>query len=266
VTPALRSSEIPADPRLRADVAEYCLRLGDDRLVLGHRLSEWCGHAPILEEDIALTNIALDLLGQATTCLEIAAALERSERSADALAFLRDVRQFRNALLAEQPNGDFAATIVRQFLFDAAASPLLAALTGSSFAPLARLATRAAKETAYHLRHSRTWLVRLGDGTAKSQRRAQRAVDELWAYAGELLAADDLTARLHAAGVLPDLAPIREHVAADIAAALHEATLRAPAVEPPSLTGGRSGLHSEHLGRLLDEMQILPRSHPGARW
>src|SRR4051812_37128838 len=171
---------------------EYLLRLGDDRLVLGHRLSEWCGHGPILEEDIALSNVALDLLGQATMLLRLAGEVEGQGRTEDALAYFRDAVEFRNCQLVELPKGDFAFTIVRQFLFDVYAVVLLDALSASSNAELAAIAAKALKEAKYHVRHSGEWMLKLGDGTDESHRRAQRAVDELWRFTGELFAADDI--------------------------------------------------------------------------
>lgn len=188
------------EPTRRAFV-EYLLRLGDDRLVLGHRLSEWCGHAPILEEDIALTNIALDLIGQATLLLTLAAETEARGRSADALAYLRDARDYRNALLAELPKGDFAVTIVRQFLFSVYSVQLWTALSRSASPELAGIAAKALKEATYHARHAGEWMLRLGDGTDESHRRAQSALDDLWRYTGELFQMDDVDRTLAAAGI-----------------------------------------------------------------
>ncbi|HEY0970424.1 MAG TPA: 1,2-phenylacetyl-CoA epoxidase subunit PaaC [Gemmatimonadales bacterium] len=244
---------------------EYLLRLADDRLVLGHRLSEWCGHAPILEEDIALANIALDLVGQATHFLDLAAAREGRGRTADDLAYFRDAREYLNVQLVELPKGDFAFTIVRQFLFDVYDVLALEALEGSADAELAAIAAKAHREARYHLRHSAQWMLRLGDGTGESHRRAQNALDELWRFTGELFIHDELDARLREAGVAPDLESLRERWAEEVARVVSAATLRLP--EDRSLArGGRQGLHTEHLGLMLAEMQSVARAHPGAQW
>ncbi|HEV8597929.1 MAG TPA: 1,2-phenylacetyl-CoA epoxidase subunit PaaC [Gemmatimonadales bacterium] len=244
---------------------EYLLRLGDDRLVLGHRLSEWCGHGPILEEDIATANIALDLLGQATLFLRLAGAVEGSGRDEDALAYWRDEHEFRNLQLCELPKGDFGFTILRQFLFDAWSVQLLDALSRSSHAELAAIAAKALKETRYHLRHSAEWVQRLGDGTEESRHRMQSALEELWPWTGEFSYQDEVDQALHAQGIVPDLTALREPweiMARDV---LTRATLVIPG-GPPRMSGGRFGRHTEHLGHLLAEMQIVARSHPGARW
>jgi ring-1,2-phenylacetyl-CoA epoxidase subunit PaaC len=244
---------------------EYLVRLGDDRLVLGHRLSEWCGHGPILEEDIATANLALDLLGQATLFLRLAGQVEGAGRDEDALAYWRDENQFRNLQLVELPRGDFGFTTMRQFLFDAWSFHLLGALTRSTHAGLAAVAARAHKENRYHLRHSSEWVLRLGDGTDESHRRMQAALDELWPWTGEFCYQDEVDSVLRADGVAPDLVPLRapwEAMARDV---ITRATLALPA-EPMRMTGGRIGRHTEHLGHLLAEMQIVARSHPGAKW
>lgn len=243
---------------------EYLLRLGDDRLVLGHRLSEWCGHGPVLEEDIALANVALDLIGQATHFLKLAGQVEGKGRDEDALAYFRDAIAYRNVNLVELPNGDFGRTIVRQFLFDAWSVLLLEKLQGAAQAELAGIAGKAHKEARYHVRHSGEWVLRLGDGTEESHRRAQSALDELWPYTGELFAADEVDRAL-AGTVAPEpaaLEPAWRHVVSDV---VHRATLTLPA-DGYMHSGGRQGRHTEHLGHLLDEMQILARSHPGAKW
>ena len=245
--------------------AEYLLRLADDRLVLGHRLSEWCGHAPILEEDIALANVALDLIGQAVALLDLAAAREGRGRTADALAYFRDARDYRNLQLVELPNGDFGTTIVRQFLFDAYDAVLLDALRSSPDAELAGIAAKSLKECRYHLRHSAEWVVKLGDGTAESHRRAQDALDELWRFTGEPFLPDDLDRDLAAAGLAPDPTALRapwERTVQDVVGA---ATLTLPDVRPVA-RGGRQGLHTEYLGHMLAEMQSVARAHPGAEW
>jgi ring-1,2-phenylacetyl-CoA epoxidase subunit PaaC len=243
---------------------EYLLRLGDDRLVLGHRLSEWCGHGPVLEEDIALANVALDLIGQATHFLKLAGQVEGKGRDEDALAYLRDAIDYRNVKLVELPNGDFGRTIVRQFLFDASSVLLLEKLQGAAHAEVAGIAAKAYKEARYHVRHSGEWVLRLGDGTEESHRRAQTALDELWPYTGELFAADE-TDRLLAGGIAPDQAALKPTWGDLVSDVVRRATLTLPA-DGYMHSGGRQGRHTEHLGHLLDEMQILARSHPGAKW
>jgi len=244
---------------------EYLCRLGDDRLVLGHRLSQWCGHAPILEEDIALGNFALDLIGQASALLHLAGEVEGKGRDEDALAFLRDENQFRNAQLVELPIGDFGYTVVRQFLFDAFDVLLLDGLTRSSNETLAGIAGKALKEAKYHLRHSAEWVVRLGDGTEESHGRVQRALNELWPFAFELFETDDVDHAMNAQGVAAEPATLRAQWESTVRDVFAKATLLVPETAR-LVTGGRRGRHTEHLGHMLAEMQILPRSHPGAKW
>ncbi|HKC49889.1 MAG TPA: 1,2-phenylacetyl-CoA epoxidase subunit PaaC [Myxococcota bacterium] len=251
---------------MSAELFELLLRLGDDRLVLGHRLSEWCGHAPIVEEDIALANVALDCIGQASQFLELAGEIEGEGRDADALAFLRDPTQFRNCLLVEQPNGDFAQTIARQVLFDAAGAHVLAQLADSTHERLAAIARKAANEVRYHVRHARDWWLRLGLGTDEAHARLQAGLDELWPHAAELVTPDALDAALCASGVGPDLAAVRVEFERDVAALIAAANLRRPPDAPNASDGGRRGKHSEHLDHLLSEMQCVARAHPGARW
>jgi len=260
MTPTLETS-----PHVREALFEYLLRLGDDRLVLGHRLSEWCGHAPILEEDIALANIALDLIGQATLLLKLAGEIEGAGRSEDALAYFRDSTAFRNVQLVELPKGDFAVTIVRQFLFSAAAYYQLEALERSSHPELAGIAAKAVKETRYHVRHAGEWVIKLGDGTAESHDRAQRALDDLWRYTGELFLPDAVDETLAREGIAPDLAALEPKWRAQVADVVRRATLTLPA-DGYMQRGGRAGRHTEHLGHMLAEMQIVARSHPGAQW
>jgi ring-1,2-phenylacetyl-CoA epoxidase subunit PaaC len=245
-------------------VFEYLLRLADDRLVLGHRLSEWCGHGPILEEDIALANIALDLVGQANLLLR-AAEVEGKGRDADALAFLRDAREYRNALIVELPKGDFGFTIVRQFLFSTFALHQWEALSQSADADLAGIAAKAAKESRYHVRHSAEWVVRLGDGTEESHARAQGALDELWRYTGELFLTDDVERSLVKKGLAVDASTLEAAWRSDVSGLIARATLRLPG-DSYMQRGGRTGAHTEHLGHMLAEMQVLPRTHPGAKW
>ncbi len=244
---------------------ESLLRLADDRLVLGHRLSEWCGHGPILEEDIALANIALDFIGQASMLLKLAGEVEGKGRTDDMLAYFRDAVEFRNVQLVELPNGDFAATIVRQFLFDAWDVLALEQLAGATTEALAGIAAKALKEAKYHLRHSAEWVRMLGDGTAESHQRSQRALDELWPYAGELFLMDDTDRAAVAAGNGVDVEVLRPRWREIVDQVLTEATLTIPkgAFAP---RGGRIGRHTEHLGRMLADMQSLARAHPGAAW
>ena len=247
------------------DLFEYLLRLGDDRLVLGHRTSEWCGHGPILEEDIALANIALDLLGHATMFLRLAGQVEGQGRDEDALAYWRDERGFRNLQMLELPRGDFGFTIVRLFLFTAYAHVLLDRLSTSSHSELAAIAAKAAKETRYHVRHSAEWVVRLGDGTEESHARAQAALDELWPWTGEMFQADAVDRELASSGVGVDLESLRAPWEALVREQFARATLTVKDA-PMRMTGGRKGRHTEHLGHMLAEMQIVARSHPGAKW
>jgi len=244
---------------------QYLLRLGDTSLVLGQRLGEWIGHAPALEEDLGLANLSLDLIGQARLLLTYAGEVEGRGRDEDALAYFRNEDEYRNLTLAEQPNGDFAQTIVRQCLLDAWQHEVYTALCGSSDARLAAVAAKSLKETKYHLRYSAGWLVRLGDGTAESQRRAQRALDELWRFTAEMFVADAVDAEIATAGIAPPLEAIAAGWAERVGAVLSEAKLVRPTDVPYSWHGKR-GQHSEHLGYLLAEMQHLHRSHPGATW
>jgi ring-1,2-phenylacetyl-CoA epoxidase subunit PaaC len=244
---------------------EYLLRLGDNCLILGHRLSEWCGHSPALEEDLALANVALDLLGQTQLWLNLAGEAEGKGRDADRLAYTRDSADFRNVLLVEQPNGDFAMTIARQFYFDAWHHLLLTSLAGSSNGRVAEIAAKALKETSYHLERSREWVLRLGDGTEESHRRMQAAVDELWMYTGELFEADDVDRRMAEADVVPDASTLYEPWLALVRETADEATLTLP--EPGWMQrGGKRGIHSEHLGFVLADLQFLQRAYPNAAW
>ena len=247
---------------------ELLLRLGDDRLVLGSRLSEWCGHGPILEEDIATSNVALDLLGQATMFLRLAGEVEGKGRNEDALAYFREAVEFRCCQLVELPKGDFAFTMARQFLFDVYAVVMLDALSRSANTELAAIAAKSLKEAKYHVRHSGEWMLKLGDGTDESHRRAQRALDELWRFTPELFAADDVDRAMQAAGIAPDLEPLRIEWEKLVREVIDTATLTLPhdVARPAGARGGRTGAHTEHLGHLLSEFQIVARSHPGATW
>lgn len=250
---------------MRSARFRYVLRLADTSLVLGQRLGEWVGHAPALEEDLALANIALDLIGQARLLLTYAGEIEGRGRDEDALAFLRDAPEFCNVSLAEQPNGDFGRTIVRQFLLDAWQLELYEALGGSTDARLAEIAAKAVKETRYHLRFSAGWLIRLGDGTEESHGRVEQALDALWRFTAELFAADELDEEIAAAGIGPSLAALRPRWEARVGEVLEEATLKRPAPARYAWHGKR-GVHTEHLGHMLAEMQHLPRAFPGATW
>ncbi len=243
---------------------EFLLRLGDNALVLGHRLSEWCGHAPVLEEDIALANVALDLIGQTQLWLGYAAEVEGKGRSADDLAFLRDAWDFRNLLLVEQPNRDFAVTMMRQLLFDAWHKLYLSALTDADDDRIADIAAKSLKEVTYHLERSADVVISLGDGTEESHNRMQAALDRLWPYVGEMFAADEVDAALP--GIAPDPTSLRSVYDDAISAILTEATLTRPENDF-SHKGGRDGSrHSEHLGHMLTTMQFLQRAYPGATW
>ena len=236
----------------QTDAVDHLLRLGDDRLVLGHRLSEWCGHAPILEEDIALANIALDLIGQANLLLTLAGKAEGGGRDADALAYLRDGGEYRNCLLVELPKGDFAFTIARQFLFSVFAMLQAEALQKSSNTELAGIAAKMLKESKYHVRHSGEWILKLGDGTDESHRRLQDAVNELWRYTGEMFLGEDV-------------ASLEASWRKQVDAIFKDARIVIPEVKWMQ-RGGREGRHTEHLGHMLAEMQVLQRQYPGAEW
>lgn len=244
---------------------QYCLRLGDSSLVLGHRLSEWCGHGPILEEDIALTNIALDLIGQSRILLSHAAEVEGKGRTEDDLAYLRDVMNFRNFLLVEQPNGDFACTMARQFLYSNYCYHLYAELKNSSNSILAAFAEKSLKEITYHLRHCSEWVVRLGDGTEKSKYKIQAAFDDLWMFTSDMFAMDEVDSTLIKEGVAVDLNLVKNKWDKTVTEILAKAKLNIPQ-NSFMLVGSREGKHTEHLGYLLAEMQFLPRAYPGAKW
>jgi ring-1,2-phenylacetyl-CoA epoxidase subunit PaaC len=243
----------------------YVLRRADDALILGHRLSEWCGHAPMMEEDMAMANMGLDLLGQARELYSYAAKVEGKDNDEDKLAYLRDVRQYRNLLLLEQPNGDFARTMTRQFFYAAFSDLYWRAMMNSRDTTLAAIAAKSEKESAYHLRHSSEWMVRLGDGTDESHRRAQTAVDDLWAFTGEMFAVDDSERGLIDAGIAVDPETVRAAWLETVSRVLDEATLARPQNDWMQ-QGGRDGRHSEHLGHLLSELQSMQRAFPGATW
>lgn len=244
---------------------QYLLRLGDDRLVLGHRLSEWCGHGPILEEDIALANIALDLVGQATLFLKLAGETEGKGRDEDALAYFRDAIDYRNIQLVELPKGDYAFTTVRQFFFDVFSFHVLEQLQSSKNSEIAGIAAKGFKEVRYHVRHSSEWVVRMGDGTEESHERAQKAVNHLWRFTAEMFQADAIDREVAAAGIGADVEAIKPKWESIVLDVLKRATLTIPN-DPPAMTGGRNGRHTEHLGHMLAEMQIVARSHPTGSW
>jgi ring-1,2-phenylacetyl-CoA epoxidase subunit PaaC len=245
---------------------DYLLRLGDNALVLSQRLSELCGKGPALEEDMALTNVSLDLLGQTRLWYGYAGELEAAGRDEDRLAFHRDAHQFRNCLLVEQRNGNYADTMMRQFYFDTWHYFLIGALTKSSDARIAGIAEKSLKEVTYHLRRSGDLVVRLGDGTAESHARTQAAADALWMYTGEMFNYDAIDQAMVAAGVAPAAEPLRAQWLEHVAAIFAEATLVMPAPDAWMQKGGKQGVHSEHLGYLLAEMQFLQRAYPGAEW
>ncbi|NOD34506.1 MULTISPECIES: 1,2-phenylacetyl-CoA epoxidase subunit PaaC [unclassified Ruegeria] len=244
---------------------QFLLRMGDNTLILGHRVSEWCGHAPVLEEDIALANTALDLIGQTQMWLGLAGEIDGG-KSADDLAFLRDAWDFRNVLLVEVPNGDFGRTLMRQFLFDAWHSIMLGRLMTSADDRVAAIAAKASKEVAYHLERSGDTVVGLGDGTEESHARMQEALDYLWPYVGEMFASDEVDAQMVAAGIAPNPTDLREEYDALVGRILTQATLSIPESQFAH-KGGRDGrMHTEHLGHLLTQMQWLQRAYPGAKW
>ena len=244
---------------------DYCLRAGDNCLILGQRLGEWCGHGPILEEDIAMTNIALDLIGQARTLLTYAGNVEGKNRTEDDLAYLRSEREFKNCLLVEQPNGHFGDTLARQFYFSTFYYYFLEALADSKDDTLAAFAQKFIKEATYHLRHTAEWVVRLGDGTEESHRKIQQSLQDLWAYTGELFEMDEVDHSLVETGIAVDLSKVKESWQERIEQVLQQATLQLPEGNWMA-KGGKKGVHSEHLGHLLTELQYMQRAYPGLEW
>ncbi len=243
----------------------YTLRLGDNALIMGHRISEWCSKGPLLEEDIALSNLALDYLGQATALLKYAGETEGKERSEDDLAYKRAEREFVNNLMVELPNGDFAYSMAKIFLFSTFLKYYYEALSKSKDETLAALAAKSLKEIKYHVRHSADWLCRLGDGTEESHRRMQKALDDIWMYTGELFEMDEVDAFLIKEGIAVDINPIKEAWKKHVSQTFEKATLKLPA-DAYMQTGGRKGLHTEYLGFILAEMQYLQRAYPDAKW
>nr|WP_319485527.1 1,2-phenylacetyl-CoA epoxidase subunit PaaC [uncultured Cohaesibacter sp.] len=255
-----------ADAALAPAFFAWLCRMGDNALILGHRVSEWCGHAPALEEDIAMANTALDLIGHTQMWLGLAGEVEGKGRDADALAYLRDALQFRNLLLCELPNGDMGLTLMRQFLFDARHHLMLEWLTRSASPRVAEIAAKAVKESSYHLERSSDLVVRLGDGTEESHRRMQAAVEQLWPYVDEMFVTDAVDDAMAAAGIAPRPCDLRKEWDETVRSVFSEATLDVPGPAGFAQTGGNLGRHTEHLGYILAEMQFLQRAYPGASW
>lgn len=243
----------------------YTLRIADDSMIIGQRLSEWCGHGPILEEDIALTNIALDHVGQATNLYEYAAKVANDGKSADDLAFLRLEHEYTNVLLVEQPNGHFGDTMAREFFFDVFRKLFFEALINSKDEQLAAIAEKSLKETKYHVKHSSEWMIRLGDGTDVSHARIQESVNNLWKFTDELFFMDEVDQALIAQGIAVDLEALRKPWLDYVTRIFHEATLEIP-TSTWNFKGGRNGVHTEHMGYLLSEMQYMQRAYPGMEW
>jgi ring-1,2-phenylacetyl-CoA epoxidase subunit PaaC len=244
---------------------KYILRIADDSLILGQRQSEMCGHGPILEEDIAQTNIALDLIGQATALYEYASTFTNGEKSSDDIAFLRFDREYSNLLLVEQPNGDFGQTIVRNWIFDTFRVLFFEELTKSKDSQLAAIAEKSLKETRYHWKHTSEWLIRLGDGTEESHNRTQDSLNRLWKYSDEVFYMDEIENELIEQGIAVDLNTIRQKFNDKINYVLSESTLTLPTNDWKQ-SGGRLGKHTEHLGFILAEMQYMQRAYPGMEW
>ena len=244
----------------------YVLRLADDRLILGQRMSEWCGHGPELEEDLALANVSLDMIGHATALYDLAAQIEDAGHDEDHFAFFRDDDEFANLQLCELPNGDFAFTIARFFLFSSFSYFLYEQLKTATDEQFNGVVNKHLKEIKYHLRHSRDWVLRLGDGTEESHNRIQTAFDELWMYTGELFYADDIDSVVTSEGNGADPSTFRDEWKALVTETLEEATLTVPDWDQYMMTGSRKGMHTEHLGHMLAQMQFLRRSHPDAEW
>ncbi len=246
----------------------YILHLADNALIYGHRLSEWCGHGPILEVDMALSNIALDNIGAARSFYQYAAEIEGNGKSEDSYPYQRDVREFKNVLLVEMPNGDFADTIARSLFFDAYQFLFYTALQKSSDKQLASIAEKSLKEVTYHLRFSKEWTIRLGDGTDESKQKMQQAINELWSYTGELFDASDIEKQMQEAGIAPDIALLKPMWEQLITETLEEATLSFPIQLQGAWfqKGGKTGVHTEYMGFILTELQYLQKSYPGLEW
>ncbi len=244
---------------------QYALRLGDDALILGHRLSEWCRNGPFLEEDIALSNIALDYIGRARMYYSYAAELSGGKKSEDDFAFLRECREYQNFLIIELPRGDFAQTMARQLILDVFYTQQLEQMCESTDTTLAAIAEKAVKETKYHLRRSTDWTLRLGDGTEESHRRLQTGFDAIWGYIPEMFEQDGIEEKLVALGIAVDTKELKPKWEKQIGAILKEATIKIPQQEW-TVRGGRAGFHTEHLGHLLSELQYMQRTYPGLQW
>lgn len=250
---------------MNTDLYIYTLRQADNAMILCQRLCQWAAKGPELEEDIALTNIGLDMIGQARSLYQYAATLSGKDVNEDDLAFMRDERQWTNLLLVEQPNGNFADTMARQYFYDVWHLAFLQELINAKDEMLAAIAAKSVKEAQYHLRHSSSWVKRLGDGTALSRERMQSAVDEMWQFTPEMFESDDVDQRMLAQGYAADLSKVKTTWDTQVTALLEEATLTKPD-EAFLMSGGRQGMHTQHMGFLLAEMQILPRSMPGCEW
>lgn len=244
---------------------EYVLRLGDDALLLGHRLSEWCSHGPWLEEDLALTNVALDYIGRARRLYSYAAEVENRGRTEDDLAYLRSEREYRNLLIHELPRGNFAESITRQFLVDAYNIEFFGELSQSADPTLSFIASKSVKECQYHLRRSRHWVLMLGDGTEESHSKMQRALDDIWGYTQELFTPDELDLRMVGISIGVDVSSLQPAWHRLVEQTLEQAALVKPSDDWP-IIGGRAGIHTEHLGYLLAELQYIQRSYPGLNW
>lgn len=247
-------------------LGNYVLQLADTNLILGQRICEWCGHGPILEQDIALSNIGLDLLGQTRSLYQYAAELQGEGKTEDDLAFLRSERQFKNLLLVEQPNGDFGYTVLRQFLYEAFQLLLLERLKNSSDKHLAAIAEKSLIEATYHYKWSAEWVIRLGDGTEESKARIQQSVNEVWTYTGEMFTPSADEQALIAAGIIPDISSLQAAWMQKVTEVFAEATLTMPDNSTWMQQGGKTGVHTEHLGYILAEMQYLQRQYPGQKW
>lgn len=247
-------------------LVDYTLHLADNTLILGHRISEWCGHGPVLEQDIAMANIALDCIGQARNFYQYAATLSGNGATEDSLAYLRDVMEFKNCLLVEQPNGDWGQTILRQFFFSAYQHLLYQQLKNSADPQLAAIAEKALKEVTYHLRWSSEWVIRLGDGTDESKQRMINATENLWTYTGELFMPATYETKALEEGFGADVSSLKNSWNKKVSDIFEEATLPVPPAGAWMQSGGKNGIHSEHLGFVLAEMQFLQRAYPGAEW
>lgn len=243
----------------------YTLHLGDNAHIIGHRLGEWCGHGPVLEQDLAMTNIALDCVGQARSFYQYAAEIEGKGRQEDDMAYLRDAWDFKNILLVEQENGDFAQTIARQFFYDVYSTLFYGELRKSKDVRLAEIAEKSIKETTYHLRWSSEWMLRLGDGTTESHNRLQHAIEELWSFTGELFEMTETEKTLLAYGISVDLQKLKPLWDKKVAEVLFEATLQKPSSNWMQ-TGGKMGKHSEYMGYILADMQFMQRAYPNSNW